>query len=436
MNLKGGLGMKKILSIMLALSMVVSATITVNASTTQIEGEKSFTLWHGWTGETDGNAISFRQVLESFAEDNPNISLDITGNGGTDYNSKLKIAFAANEGPDLFEIQGLGKMEDLVKSGSIRPLDDLIEKYGINDQILPGSLNSFTFDGHVYGLPTITGLAVLYCNTELLEEAGVGIPETWDDLLNAIDALNSKGITPFMYAGKDLWPVMDYYDILAIRTTGATNSFNALLSRDSFEQEGFLKAAELVKELTDRGAYNPDDLSLSWDEGVQKFAAGGAAMLFNGTWVTATVDADDCPIKGKVQIAKFPGIGGEYDNDNFGGAFETFCISSNVPDEDVEAAFQTIAYLCKHMSDTSLVNGNGLPAWKSDNVDTSSLAELIQQQVDVLNSGSDMCLWWDTTLGGEAADIHTSLVLQLVAGKITPEEYCAQMQSQIDALAN
>ena len=74
----------------------------------------------------DGNTAAFAKVLEAFPEDNPDIDLEVVGMSGTDYTTKVKVAFAADEGPDMFEIQGLGNMEPLVTSGKILALDDLM----------------------------------------------------------------------------------------------------------------------------------------------------------------------------------------------------------------------------------------------------------------------------------------------------------------------
>ena len=391
----------------------------------------TLTLWHYWTGETDGNAIAFKKVLESYPNDNPDIKINVSGFPGADYTTKLKIAFAANEAPDIFNIQGAGNMEPLVTAGKILPLNDLMDKYQTNDKILPGSTNAFTFSDKVYGLPTITGLAIFFCNTELFEKAGVEIPNTFDELLYVIQKFNEKGITPMMFAGKELWPVMFYYDILAIRTAGSKKCVDALQGKESFDQPEFVEAARLLQQLTDAEAYNKSDLSINWDEGVQKFAQGGAAMLFNGTWVTGIISDPNVPVAGKIELRAFPAIGGQYDNDLFGGCFECFCISASVKDTDT--AYKAISYLSKKMSYESLINGNGLPAWKTDSSDDISyLDPLVQQQLNLLNQGKDMCLWWDTVLGGKKADIHKALVMKLVTKEITPEEYCKQMQDQVN----
>lgn len=395
---------------------------------TDTEKPVTLTLWHYWTTEADGNQIAFSQVLDEFEEDNPNINLEVTGQSAQEYQTKVKVAFAANQAPDILNLQAPIDMEPIATAGKLLSLDDFIAENGIGDRILPGTLNNFTFGDKVYGLPTITAIGILYCNKELFEENDVAYPETFDQLLEAIDAFNENGVTPMMFAGKDLWPTMFYYDILAIRAGGAQLCKDALYGDESFDQPAFIEAAEKLQELAEAGAFKETDLALGWDEGIQKFVQCGAAMLYNGTWVSGIVMAEDSPIKDKVAFKKFPMVeGGAGDqNEFFGGAFEGFSINANV--EDKEAAFQAITYLSEQMSSHSLVVGNGLPAWRNEDLDRESLDPLIVEQYDLVTTASDFCLWWDTVLGGEKADIHKSLVLQLLTLKITPEEYAKEMQ--------
>lgn len=390
--------------------------------------EVTLTLWHQWTTEEDGNKIAFDQVLEGFEAANPGIHLEVTGQSSSDYPTKLKVAFAANEAPDIVYIQAPGDLTPLAEAGKLLDISDLIAKGGTADKVLPGSLDNFTVQEGVYGLPTITSLAFLYCNAKLFKECGLNYPTTWEELLNCIAVFNENQITPIMCAGKDLWPAMDYYDILAIRLAGAQKCREALSNQASFEDEEFLEAANRLVELVEAGAFNETDLSLGWDEGIAKFSAGGAAMLYNGTWTTAVVKGEDSAIKDDVAVINFPGLeDGKGDaNEFFGGAFEGFCINANC--KNPEAAYQAISYLCEQMSNVSVTTGNGLPAWNSDSLDVASLDPFIAEQYNLATTASGYCLWWDTALGGEAADFHKELVMKLIQKKITAEEFVSQMQ--------
>lgn len=396
----------------------------------------TLTLWHQWTTEEDGNKIAFDQVLESFSQANPGIHLEVTGQSSSDYPTKLKVTFAANEAPDIVYIQAPGDLAPFAEAGKLMDLRQMIAADKTDEKVLPGTLDNFTIGDGIYGLPTITSLGFLYCNTELFEQCSLSLPETWEDLLDCIQVFRQNGITPIMCAGKDLWPAMDYYDILAIRQAGASKCREALSGSASFEEEPFTEAARKLVQLVEAGAFDENDLSLGWDEGIAKFSAGSAAMLYNGTWTTAVVTGEDSAIKDKVAVINFPSLGdGAGDpNEFFGGAFEGFCINANC--KNPEAAWQAVSYLCEQMSNVSVMTGNGLPAWNSGGIDTDSLSPFIAQQYELATTASGYCLWWDTALGGEAADFHKELVMKLIQGKITPEEFSQQMQKINTGLDN
>lgn len=74
--------------------------------------------------------------------------------------------------------------------GILKPLDDYIKSEDINvDDFIPAAMEQMTHDGKVYSLPIAVHSFQLMYNKDLLDEAGVAVPETMDDLAAAIDKL-------------------------------------------------------------------------------------------------------------------------------------------------------------------------------------------------------------------------------------------------------
>ena len=76
--------------------------------------------------------------------------------------------------------------------------------------------------------------------------------------------------------------------------------------------------------------------------------------------------------------------------------------------------------------------GAGLPCWKTDGLDTSSLSSLDLEDAKMLDSATSFITWWDNILPADSAETHKNLIAELLADKITPEEFCKQM-SQVKA---
>jgi len=393
------------------------------------------TLWHIWSSDSDGNKAAFKKVEENFkaAKENSDIKLDVVAQtSGDAYFTKLKVALASNDGPDVYFSQGLGVIKPFVDGGRTLALDDLIAKHGTKDKVVGGGFGNFTFDGKIYALPTSMSIGTLYCNKELFEKNGVKLPVTYNDLLDAAKAFNAKGITPIVVGGGDQWPAMFYYDILGIRTAGVQASIDALNNKASFDQPAFIDAAKKLQDLAKANAFNKSLISMKWDEAQQNFVGEKSAMLFNGSWVAGLCEQDNSKVKGKIVAMKFPTVdgGAGKDTEFFGGALDSFAINPQTKNQ--EEAFRAAEWACSAMAKESYISGSGLPAWKIADVDTSKINPLIVQQAALIKDSTGFCAWWDTFLGGKKATAHTNLVLQLLSSKITPEEYAKQMQAQVN----
>lgn len=71
------------------------------------------------------------------------------------------------------------------------PLDTYLAESPIEDfdEIPKGMLDALTYDGKLYGIPFRHATAALHINKALLEERGVAMPETFEDVLDAARAL-------------------------------------------------------------------------------------------------------------------------------------------------------------------------------------------------------------------------------------------------------
>lgn len=430
----------KIMGLLVALTMLVSlaacgngnssssATPSPSATVSGDDGageEVTLNLWHMWVSDGDGNKKPFETVLSKAKEQLPGINIVVDGTDNESYKTKIKTAVAANEAPDIFFTWAAGFSKPFVSSGKVLALDEYMDD--IKDKLLPGIEKNLTYDGKVYGLPFQMQVAPLYCNTEIFEQNGVKIPETYDELLAAVQTFGAKGITPMVCGAKDKWPAMFYFDALALRTAGAKANIDALNKVASFNTPEFVDAAKKLDELTKAGAFGKGALGLSWDEANIAFSQGQAAMIFNGNWVAGTCEGEGSLVKGKVAVVPFPLINGGKSNKTefLGGSGDGFMVSANTKNKD--AAVKALKFICENMSTEAYLAGAGLPGWKA-NVDESKISPLVKSIVDMTKDATEWVLWWDVFLEGDDADVHKNLVVDVIAGQKTPEEFAQEMQ--------
>jgi raffinose/stachyose/melibiose transport system substrate-binding protein len=390
--------------------------------------EKKITLklWHIWAADSETQKKPFEKIIEEYQKENPNIKLEVEAYDNETYKTKIKTAIAVNEAPDIFFSWGAGFSKPFVKANSVLSLDDYIND-GTKDKISAGTLDNFIFDGKTYGLPMYTWAAILYCNKELFDNNGVKIPETYDELLQAVEAFKAKNIIPLTCGEKERWPGMFYQNILAIRTAGVKLCNQALNKEASFDQPQFVESAAKLEELVKAGAFDKNVMALTKDEVEASFRQGKVAMYYMGNWAAGQWDADDSAIKGKVVCKNFPSLEGTNGDQQafLGGSIETFMVSSNSNYKD--EAVKVVKYISENMSNQAAFAGYGLPAWKGE-VDKEKLSPTTAQVFDLVQSSTGYVLAWDTFLEGADADTHKNLVAEIFAGKRTPQDFAKEMQ--------
>lgn len=86
-------------------------------------------------------------------------------------------------------------IEDYVKAGHIIPLNPYFEKAPGFDikNYMPGLVKLNTYDGKVYGIPTMVQTAIVAYDKRKLQEAGFGPPNTWDEILAVARHFKAQG---------------------------------------------------------------------------------------------------------------------------------------------------------------------------------------------------------------------------------------------------
>lgn len=442
--------LKKLLSVLLVLTMVLSlgacgaseegsastenntsagteaTTETTNETTevTEVKEPITLTMWDVMASDEDSRVI--RPIIEDWNAANPDVQIVREGFDVENYKMKLKTAMAANEAPDLIYGWGAGFMEPFVDAGKLLPLDDYLTDETMS-QMYQGAATYAQFDGTTYALPYSMWFAAFYCNTELFDQYGVKIPETYDELLEAVAVFRENGVGPIGVGAKDRWTSMFYHNILALRTAGADAVNEALSGTGSYDTPEMLEAAQKLAELVEAGAFIDGAMGLNYDEFVAMFKQGQIPMMLQGTWVAGELELDEYPIKGKAVVRKFPVFdGGAADTEYLGGSIDVYMVNANTADK--EAAVRALEYIATEMSRRGYEAGTGLPVFEAE-FDESSVDRTTKEAVNLVKDATGFTLAWDTFLVGEDAQLHLNLVQEIFAGIRTPEDFVKEMQT-------
>ena len=116
---------------------------------------------------------------------------------------KMKEGFAAS--PPLYHIGGLygSAIIPLIDANLIRPLDDLVEKYGQNLQ--PNQL--ILVDGKIMAIAMMVNAQHLMYREDILNDLGIAVPTTYAELLEAAATIQESGKVDYVFGGnfKTAW---------------------------------------------------------------------------------------------------------------------------------------------------------------------------------------------------------------------------------------
>jgi len=98
---------------------------------------------------------------------------------------RLAAAFEGGSAPDVFmQVSGLAQF--YITRDLVQPLDGVLETIkAVEGGIYEGTLPQGIKDGMSYALPVEISLSPMYARTDLLEEVGMGLPETFEELREA-----------------------------------------------------------------------------------------------------------------------------------------------------------------------------------------------------------------------------------------------------------
>jgi multiple sugar transport system substrate-binding protein len=161
----------------------VSASPSQAARTADLLAQEATLKLNGRTGPEQE---MFEKFIAKFAETHPEIKIEgeYFAGANQEYFQKVAVLFAGGNPGDLVWLSSLEGYYDYAARDSLYAVDDFITKDAIDgSEWYPAAWDMMEVEGKRYGLPLWSHPSIvgLYYNQDLLDEAGVGIPdETWD----------------------------------------------------------------------------------------------------------------------------------------------------------------------------------------------------------------------------------------------------------------
>ncbi|RTR29179.1 sugar ABC transporter substrate-binding protein [Robertmurraya yapensis] len=278
----------KLFSILsIALILLFQAGCSDSSSSSSGEKDGVVTLKF-WDMHTDAEKAFFEDLVKEYnAANEGKVKIEYTAFNQSDYsNTKLPVAFANDEGPDVFMVSP-GDFTKYAESNILADLNSYFPE-GAKEDFLPASIEAVTYDDKVLALPYELELLGLYYNKKMLADAGVEVPKTWDELKSAAEKLTTSDVAGLVLpTDKAAYLNFIWYPFLwqqggnVLNEDGTKSTFNSPEVAKALDYWGsFFQDGQAPSKLQ----YGP------WDAG--NLGTGSAAMSIVGTWLVPVLEKD------------------------------------------------------------------------------------------------------------------------------------------------
>ncbi|MBQ6833178.1 MAG: extracellular solute-binding protein [Lachnospiraceae bacterium] len=211
----------------------------------------------------------------NFEEANENIDLNIEIVSWNDIYTVVNTRISTNEQPDILNISGFA---DYVADDLLMKAEDYTSAE-VQANIIPSFWESNAIDGTVWALPILASCRALFCNMDLLNEAGIeAAPTTWDEVLTACQAIKDTFGDEIVPWGLDIstdegQAAFSYY---SWNFGGGYVDADGNWALNSAEN---VQAVEFIKQLIDSGYCNSAPYTDTRYPLQDAFSAGTLAMM-------------------------------------------------------------------------------------------------------------------------------------------------------------
>ncbi|MEW9555347.1 ABC transporter substrate-binding protein [Nonomuraea sp. NPDC050783] len=270
-------------SVLFAAGVAVSACggdpLAKTKSSAPAAGAPKVTLnhWYHEYGEEGTQQAAMRYAAD-FTKANPDIAVKVSWIPG-DYGTKWTAAVLTADGPDVYEVNDVSP--NMVKAGQVTPLDDVLgaEKADFSEKVLA----PYTWGGKVYAVPMIIDPMLLFYRKSLLQKAGVAIPTSFPELVEAAKKLTA-GKQKGLFIGND--------GIGPMNKLVPWSNGNMLIDDRTiaYDDPKVVEALAALKGLYDSKATLQGYSTDWWDPGA--LISGAAAMQWIGMWAVPGMTAE------------------------------------------------------------------------------------------------------------------------------------------------
>ena len=266
-------------------------------------------------------------------------SADFKVNHTSEHSNLAMAALSADPAEYSARIAANSSIVPLMNEGLLRPMDDLVAKYG--DGLQKSQL--ITIDGKIMGVAFMANTQHIYYREDILNDLGIAVPKTYEEVVAAAEKMRSTGtlLNPYAAAFKAGWNLGEEFVNMYLGHGG--EFFKPGTAEPSINNAQGVATREMLKKLADLS--NPDYLThdseaikVEWESGKV-----GLMTLWASRSGTLLDDEGDAAITAATKLAAPATVaGGSVPAATLW--WDGFTLAANRPDADAEASFRALVH--------------------------------------------------------------------------------------------
>ena len=313
------------------------------ASSIKKDENTELILRHAIESEEELNIL--RDAVEN-VEDNISASITLNPQGYELYQALLEKEISDGELPHIIEVL-MRQDRPFIAENKEHFLDltDYLEDSGLIDSFY--SLDTFTIDGRVYGVPVRGGTNQLYYNRELVEELG-GVPSTWDEFVEIMREAIRAGYNPIAIDAHG-YRYFELFDGLLSQTV-SKDKLNELINDEAeWTDDEIIKTFELLEEIAQleipliEPKENEELLEGDLTPLIGAFSSGNTVFIYADEYLTS-LQGEFEHMEDNIGVISIPPVPGFEDNTStVPGSFNYgFVFSGHVTEAEEQLIYEFI----------------------------------------------------------------------------------------------
>ena len=307
--------------------------------------------------------LNWRPFVQEFEQKNPDIRINLV-EGPFDSNlieNLYTSAFLLGDSPYDIINMDIVWVPKFAAAGWIMDLSNKISSEQLS-KFIPGNVEGGRYKGKLYRIPHASDAGMLYYRKDILEQAGVEPPETFEQMVNISQNLQKQGKATWGY----LWQGKQYEGVSAMFVEVLEGFGGFWANPQTFEigldKPEAIKAVEFLKSTIASGISPPGVTTYGEEETRILFQSGKTIFLRNWPYVWKLANVEGSKIKGKIAIKPMLHAAGKKGGSCLGGWGWGIAKTSRHPEE----AWRAIQYLTSEETQRKFILQTGfIPSYKS-----------------------------------------------------------------------